>query len=597
MTALIKQSVELIKNPYPGRKKNRPALFIFLWEVIPFFLIACVIPVIVLRIPVHYHSEMRSFIVTSKGYDDYFHLIKVLVLYVSSILLFAAFLLKQGTNLPRMFILFIPYISLILLSGCFSKTIDTSVFGFADHYEGALTQICYVLILIFSYCFTSNEGRMMTAVKFVLWGATAAALVGLLQLAGNPLIGKLIPGEALQFVSLQAKADIPGITSTIGNSNYTGTYAVILIPLSVMVVFREKSNLRKVFFMAVYFGSAVFLLLGSLSKAGYIGFLVICPLIVVFLWKTLKKQLLWILIALAYAGCIFFAMNITTKGILLREVKSLILFAPEASEGDKLVFRDIRLDENTATIETNRWVLTVRNSENGFELQDGAGNLIPSVFDESSQSLMLTEQPYENIHAWQQQKDGVRWILLEMEGKDIEFVHTGQSMKVVGFNSVLTDIAPVMAFTEIKNETFASGRGYIWSRSIPLLKSAIFWGYGPDTFAYIFPQNDIVGKLNYGAIWVIIGKPHSWYLQVALGSGVLSLLCLLVFFGWYGIKTIRLHFGEGQGERSLMAFAVLLCVIGFLAAGVFNDSVVSVSPILWMLCGIGVRLVQTPEVS
>ena len=91
---------------------------------------------------------------------------------------------------------------------------------------------------------------------------------------------------------------------------------------------------------------------------------------------------------------------------------------------------------------------------------------------------------------------------------------------------------------------------------------------------------------------MIIGKPHNWYLQIALGSGVLSLLCLLAFFGWYGVKTIRVYFREVQGDRTLMAFAVLLCVIGFLAAGMFNDSVVSVSPILWMLCGFGVRLVQ-----
>jgi hypothetical protein len=595
VNALAEHSVGFMKSPGPDGIKTNRISFASCWELAPFFLIACAIPLIILRIPVAYHSEMRSFIVTARGYDDYFHLIKAWVLYAATAMLFAAFLVKKAASLPRMFVFFIPYISLILLSASFSKTAVTSVFGFADHYEGALAQICYALILIFSYCFPSDEDRILTVVKFVLWGATGAALIGLLQLAGNPLIGSLIPGETLQFASLQAKADVSGITSTIGNSNYTGTYAVILIPLSVMVVIREKSIFRKAFALVAYFGSAVFLLFGSLSRAGYVSFMLVCPLMAVLLWKTLKKQLLWAMMALAYAGCVFVAMNIGMGGMLLKEVKGLNPFIPETAGADKLVFRDIRLDANTAVIETNRYVIRVQNSENGFLLQDGEGNLIPSVYDETSQSLMLTGQPYENIHAWEQEKESVRWILLMMEGKDMEFVHTGETMKVVGFNSVLTDIAPVRAFAGIKNEAFASGRGYIWSRSMPLLKEAVLWGFGPDTFPYVFPQNDIVGKLNYGSIWVIISKPHNWYLQVALGSGVLSLLCLLLFFGWHAVKTIRVHARKDQGERTLMAFTFLLCLVGFLAAGVFNDSVVSVSPIVWMLCGFGVRLSQSAE--
>lgn len=591
VNVLTEHSVGFMKSPN-GKKSNRIASCL---DMIPFFLIAFVIPFITLRIPVVYHSEMRSLIPTANGYDDYFYLIKAWVLYVAAAMFFTAFFIKKAESLPRMFNLFVPYIGLIILSVCFSGKFVTSVFGLADHYEGALTQTCYVLVLIFSYCFADNENRILTVVKFILWGAVAVALIGLLQLAGNPLIGSLIPSETPQYTSFQAKPDISGITSTIGNSNYTGTYAAILVPLSVMLVLREKNILRKTIALIIYFGSAVFLLFGSLSRAGYISFLSVCLLMAVCFRKTLKKQLMWVLIAWVYTVIIFIAMNAAMGGILWKEVKNLTPFTSEPAGRDKLIFQDIRLDENTAIIETNRYVLTVRNSENGFLLQDAEGNSIPSVFDEEGQSLMLTEQPYKNIYAWQQQKDDLHWILLQIDGKDIEFVHTGESMKVVGFNSVLTDIIPVEAFTGIKNEAFASGRGYIWSRSIPLLKKAVLWGYGPDTFPFIFPQNDFVGKLNYGSIWVIIGKPHNWYLQVALGSGVLSLLCLLAFFGCLAVKIIRVFIRKEQGERTLMAFAFLSCLVGFLAAGVFNDSVVSVSPILWMLCGFGVRLTQCTE--
>ena len=43
-------------------------------------------------------------------------------------------------------------------------------------------------------------------------------------------------------------------------------------------------------------------------------------------------------------------------------------------------------------------------------------------------------------------------------------------------------------------ERLGSGRGYIWSRSIPLIKQAGFMGLGADTYPEYFPQNDFKGK-------------------------------------------------------------------------------------------------------
>ena len=114
--------------------------------------------------------------------------------------------------------------------------------------------------------------------------------------------------------------------------------------------------------------------------------------------------------------------------------------------------------------------------------------------------------------------------MLIIDDRDIEFVYNNGKLQVVGYNGKLTDIGEAEAIGFKRKESFASGRGYIWSRTFPLLKKALFIGYGPDTIIYEFPQNDIVGKLNYGAIWTIISKPHSWYLQTAFGSGVLSLV-------------------------------------------------------------------------
>lgn len=73
-------------------------------------------------------------------------------------------------------------------------------------------------------------------------------------------------------------------------------------------------------------------------------------------------------------------------------------------------------------------------------------------------------------------------------------------------------------------EKLISGRGYIWSRTIPLLREYLFLGSGQDTFAIVYPNNDYIGKLNWDYENILITKPHCMYLQIAVQSGVLSLL-------------------------------------------------------------------------
>ena len=85
------------------------------------------------------------------------------------------------------------------------------------------------------------------------------------------------------------------------------------------------------------------------------------------------------------------------------------------------------------------------------------------------------------------------------------------------------------------HERSLSGRGYIWGRTIPLLKKSLLWGSGPDTFTVKFPQTDYVMKVNTGLNMYqqLPTKAHSMYLQSALQTGILSGICLLMFFLHY----------------------------------------------------------------
>jgi O-antigen ligase len=141
-------------------------------------------------------------------------------------------------------------------------------------------------------------------------------------------------------------------------------------------------------------------------------------------------------------------------------------------------------------------------------------------------------------------------------------------------------------------ERFGSSRGYIWSRSIPMLKETLIAGTGPDTFPMAFPQYDYVGKLNsFTSHRIIIDKPHNMYLQIGINTGVLSLLSLLTVFVMYTIDSFRVYF-----KRDINTFMEYIGVgafagtMGYLAAGMFNDQIISVAPLFYVMLGLGLAV-------
>ena len=142
-----------------------------------------------------------------------------------------------------------------------------------------------------------------------------------------------------------------------------------------------------------------------------------------------------------------------------------------------------------------------------------------------------------------------------------------------------------------KHYKLANMRGYIWDRTIPLLKKYFFLGSGPDTFIIAFPNNDLVGMYNSGHTNELITKPHCMYLQVGVQTGVPSLIALLVFFGWYLIDSLRIYWRCHYSEyMTYLGVGIFAAVIGYLILSLTNDSCVALSPIFYTLIGIGLGI-------
>ncbi len=146
------------------------------------------------------------------------------------------------------------------------------------------------------------------------------------------------------------------------------------------------------------------------------------------------------------------------------------------------------------------------------------------------------------------------------------------------------------------NMDFGSGRGYIWSRSIPLLKHYLVTGAGADCYCAVFPQNDYAFKYSYrrGHFYEVIDKPHDLYIQIAINTGLISLIAWFGIIVAYMVRMLKSKIRFTSFEDFVQA-GCFLGVIGFLASAVFNDSSVSTMPTFYTMLGLGLALTGFKE--
>lgn len=145
---------------------------------------------------------------------------------------------------------------------------------------------------------------------------------------------------------------------------------------------------------------------------------------------------------------------------------------------------------------------------------------------------------------------------------------------IIGFSKKLYLIVPLaiilvgVSFSHSYHSAYKD-RLYIWQHTLPLLKRTVFLGHGPAVFINEFPQTAPGYELYQGDS--LVDRPHNIYLQVAHGTGILSLFILgaIVFFSL--LQPAPLEYKAG--------------IAGFLIAGCFTDSFVGVTPVFCFLLG------------
>jgi hypothetical protein len=496
------------------------------------------------------------------------------------------------------------YAALAVGSAWGSPFRNVAINGFPDRYEGLFVLLSYMAITLASFAVFTTPARVELVARCYAVSAIGVGVVGLLQFAGvDPLRSawgqRLILPTAYDAASLQLQypAEARTVYSTLYHYDYVGSYTALVLPflMALALAGAVSRSTRRLAGVATVVIGLVWLVSGS--RAGLAGGVLAFAALAIGLRSRVRVR--WPVLAASASALVLalVAADLAAGGHLRVRAVSMasdfrVLFSTTTDNVPPLPIEIVRIDPAAIHLKTPNGALLIRYQ---------AGNL--SIFDEERlQPLAIVAEPPTNHVRIVDTRfshfvfslgriGGQPAFVMRQDEYVLNFLLLDSGIRLALKTGRPLSYGKVETFGFEGREALGSARAYIWSRSLPLLRHTLFTGYGPDTFAMVFPQQDLAGKFRvYGTTDMLVDKVHNGLLQSALNTGMLSALLLVALFSWYVVTSARIYFGRyATDARRVVGLACFAGVIGYLCAGLFNDSVVGVAPVFWILLGVGER--------
>lgn len=571
---------------------------------LPILLIIGILPFIVmLKI---YDPNMENFIWFSgqTEYNDFFLYYKqnLFIIISAFMLLIAAYQsYKRRSHLVllRIFIPLAIYAFLALLSTVFSKYSYFSYHGSMDQFESIFVILGYCILVYYVYLNLNSESELRTILKVMIISAFVMGFIGVLQYTGHDLFTSelgyrlIIPAEYRTNYGISANFESHRVYMTLFNPNYVGVYVALMLPIMFTQIFWQKELLWKLL-SALSLIELMICEFASQSLAGIFGFGVVLIMMIILFRRQLFRKPIFVIVLLAMILSSLIVINTLTNNLIYNKLRyalqiekseQLMTQMETREDGIILTYRGKQIRVAYGVNETNSMNLQIFDREN---------NLIPASFNESTNRYQIEDSQLSDlVFELDMSHPGVFHI--DVQGFRYNFTNLTQDGTYCYLNQyskpdrIIT--APSALFQGY--ESLASGRGYIWSRTLPLLKNYIFIGSGPDTFTMVFPHNDYMNVRMFENAGAILTKPHSLYLQIAVQTGIVSLIAFLAFIGLYFVSSIRLYIkGRFDSYYSKVGVSIFVGTAAYMVTGLTNDSSITVAPVFWAFIGIGIAINQ-----
>ncbi len=588
------------------------------WNILflPVLITAALVPLIVRQVRVNL-SEPAALAFGFLTNVDFFSQAKAMVLMVlcvgMAVMTFLYFnelyalkdkRFKLYAGITGVFLLF------TLLSSLFSLDMTLSFYGFYDRAEGFFTIACYMLLFLYTACVYRGEKDFYGLIAALCLVTGITAFLGVFQYFGKDLIaspiGKwlVIPAEERSTFSGFDLLYVTGkLYGTFYHYNYVGSFTAMVIPLfSVLMVAVKSKKIKAIIF--VFWLAAFWLLLGSTSRAGLTGVAAAAFMAVILFGPALVKQWKLALLTVGALGILAFSLHVVTGGRIFERLPSFVSdgLSVFKSEGDfnyldHIPIRNLVHNNGDVQLVTQDDAMNISFKNNAIAFTDSKGTPIPYTLTDAA--ITIDDARYANflfeIMAFSSQSPYADALVLSIDNDtwfSFKIKENGDLhlMDYVGIEEIELDFAPAVGFNG--KERLGSARGYIWSRSIPMLKRYGVLGCGPENFPLRFPQNDLLAKYwAYGTTRIMVDKPHNMYLQTFINCGGVAFVAFLALLVVYIKDSLKLYvFKKAYTTRELLGIGAFLAIIGYIFAGIFNDSVVSVAPIFWIILGVGVGM-------
>ncbi len=526
------------------------------------------------------------------------------------------------------------------LSMVFASNIEVAFRGVHTEFEGWLALFSYIIIFIFGLYYMRKEDCVEFFKHFVIVVSIIAGLLCCVELFIKPIlefrfVQYLISSEKYRELaeSIESKYFTGQSALMFNNPGFLGGFAALILPIDIaLAVEAQKVWIRIVRIIA---SSLICVALyGSASKASWVAVVICLILMTVLLlavfftakrtgkkagtghngtYKLADKAVSPKSLAVAavtLAACLVSFIG-TSLVVELKTSNEILYESGPAAASDKL----FRLDSATL----NDGVLEFTSGEKKlvcsvdqrkfFEHMEGTYSdvsFVDCIVISDGEKIIegRKDSVYENerLGIWllgiSPDDDRFDMITVATEGQmtyfcfgydgPAQFAMTNTGFKSFAQNDILEDSITQPAVTGLESiYGFATGRGYIWAQSLPVMAESLLIGKGCGNFPFHFRQNEIVGLLNtHGSMKYVIDRPHNWYIQAFISNGLPYLLCMLVLFAIIVIKGIKCAIGKKTG---IFEIGLLAGLVAFMIAGIINDSCVTVNPLFWLALGVAAR--------
>ncbi len=437
-------------------------------------------------------------------------------------------------TVPQFFIA--GYLFLALISA-FASSYDTVWLG-NDRYEGFVTTVMYGLIFIL----ISQFGKFKKYYIYALSGSSIfISLLAILQYLGKNPFGLFV--QEYTYRNTQ-------FLSTLGNIDVVSGFVALFLPMLLAAYVLYDGKYRYILMLPAY-ALLLFVQLFIDVDSGKIALIVAVMAAAVILFTEPKKMTR--MLELAALSAFVMIWNFAMKVTAANDVISI-----SWSFGGKKILLCLAVIIISAIL----WAyFTIKQTD--FSKRSGSFFALLQKAHSALQNIRITPKQYRiAIAACIAVVCVAAFIYL--------FNYDGKNATLIAISHVTHGQLDDMA---------GWGRGFAWKKSVIMIGQHPIFGSGPDSFKWSFMQfyDEWVAVSGRSTIY---DAAHNDYLQIAVNTGIPSLLCYLGFLISLCVRGIK------RLKKNPLIAIFGLGVLGYSAHIFVAFSVPILAPLFWLSCGL-----------